>query len=86
MPKRFKRTILFEVEGEVYSDEVKPEEIIRSYNWRFKDYYDNHGESKCFLESCHSNTRGKITKLTFKSIAKPSNLLPFETYEKTLTG
>lgn len=75
MPKLFKRTISFEVEGELYDDTVQPEEIIKSYAWRFKGYHDAHGEDKCFLEASHGHQRGQITKLTFKSIAsKPETL------------
>ena len=38
MPKPFKRIISFEVEGELYDDKIQPEEIIKSYSWRFKGY------------------------------------------------
>ncbi|NDD84187.1 hypothetical protein EBZ38_07930 [bacterium] len=73
MPKLFKRLIFFEVEGELYDDNTKPENILKSYTWRFKGYHDKHGEDKCFLEASHNHTGGKITNLTFKSIThKPS--------------
>jgi hypothetical protein len=75
MPKLFKRTISFEVEGELYDDNIQPEEIIKSYTWRFKGYHDGHGEDKCFLEACHNHPRGQITKLTFKPIVNKSQSL-----------
>jgi hypothetical protein len=66
MPKIFHRIISFEVEGEIYDHSTKPEDIIKNYEWRFKGYHDNH-EDKCFLEACHNDHRGRITKLTRKS-------------------
>lgn len=64
MPKVFHRVISFEVEGELYDSETSPEEIIKGYQWHFKDYDDNHGENKCFVEAHHRDHRGRITKLT----------------------
>lgn len=64
MPRIFHRIISFEVEGEIYDLETKPEDIIRNYEWRFKGYDDNHGENKCFVEAHHKDHRGRIVKLT----------------------
>ena len=66
MPRIFHRIISFEVEGEIYDNSTKPEDIIKNYEWRFKGYQDNH-EDKCFLESSHNDHRGRITRLTRKS-------------------
>lgn len=64
MPRVFHRIISFEIEGEIYDLETKPEDIIRNYEWRFKGYDDSHGENKCFVEAHHKDHRGRITKLT----------------------
>jgi hypothetical protein len=82
MSKLFKRIISFEVEGETYDDNTKPEEIIKSYTWRFKGYHDLHGEDKCFLEASHGNPRGLITKLSFKSITPKPPVLQAEVFEQ----
>ena len=66
MPRIFHRIISFEVEGEIYDNSTKPEDIIKNYEWRFKGYRDNH-EDKCFLEACHNDHRGRLTKVTRKS-------------------
>jgi hypothetical protein len=62
MQKQFKRIISFEVEGEIYDNETKPEDILKNYEWNFKDYND--GKDKCFLVFEHKDSRGKITKMT----------------------
>jgi hypothetical protein len=84
MPKPFKRIISFEVEGELYDDKIQPEEIIKSYSWRFKGYHDQHGEDKCFLEASHSHPRGQITKINFKSITKKPPVLQAELFEESI--
>jgi hypothetical protein len=84
MPKLFKRIISFEVEGELYDDKIQPEEIIKSYTWRFKGYHDMHGEDKCFLEASHGHPRGQITKLSFKSITKKPSTLQTEIFEESI--
>jgi hypothetical protein len=60
MPKIFHRIVSFAVEGEIYDQETKPEDIIKNYIFRFKDYND--GRDKSFLEFEHKDHRGKITK------------------------
>lgn len=62
MPKIFNRTLSFEIEGEIYDDHTKPEEIIKSYDFHFKDYSDK-GE-KSFLSLEHKDHRGKITRIS----------------------
>jgi len=70
MSKTFSRIISFTVEGEIYNDEITPEQIIRSYDWKFKGFHDHH-EDKCFLESSHDDHRGRIINLTrLKEITK----------------
>ena len=66
MPRIFRRIISFEVEGEIYDNSTKPEDIIKNYEWHFKGYHDNH-EDKCFLEASHNDHRGRLTKMTRKS-------------------
>jgi hypothetical protein len=66
MPRIFHRIISFEIEGELYDNSTKPEDIIKNYEWHFKGYQDNH-EDKCFLEASHNDHRGRIIKLTRKS-------------------
>jgi hypothetical protein len=85
MSKPFKRIISFEVEGELYDEHVKPEDIIKSYTWRFKGYHDEHGEDKCFLEASHGHTRGMITKLTFKAITQKPPILQAELFEQSIS-
>jgi hypothetical protein len=78
MHKLFSRIISFEIQGEVYDEHISPEDIINSYDWRFKGFHDNH-EDKCFLESSHDDSRGRITnmtkKLEIKKTDKPDTVL-----------
>ena len=60
MSRVFHRILSFEVEGEIYDNETKPEDIIKNYDFRFKDYND--GRDKSFLELDHKDVRGKIIK------------------------
>lgn len=62
MPRIFNRVITFHVEGEIYDRHTKPEDIIRGYNFSFKDYSDNHGDH-FFIEGMHKDVRGRITKI-----------------------
>ena len=66
MPKIFHRIISFEIEGEIYDSSTTPEDIIKSYEWRFANFHDNY-DDRCFLEAAHTDHRGRITKLTRKS-------------------
>jgi len=66
MSRIFHRIISFEVEGEIYDLDTKPEDIIKNYEWHFKGYHDNR-EDKCFLEAYHNDHRGRITGVTRKS-------------------
>jgi len=77
MPKIFHRIISFEVEGEIYDHYTTPEEIIKSYEWYFKGYHDNH-EDKCFLEASHDDHRGRLTKITAKSKISKTNIADSE--------
>jgi hypothetical protein len=78
MHKTFSRIISFEIQGEIYDEYTSPENIINSYDWRFKGFHDNH-EDKCFLESSHDDSRGRITnmtkKLEIKKTDKPDTVL-----------
>lgn len=60
MPKVFHRILSFEVEGEIYDQNTKPEDIIKNYDFHFKDYND--GRDKSFLVMDHKDVRGKIVK------------------------
>lgn len=60
------------VEGEIYDDETTPEEIIKSYDWRFKGFHD-HREDKCFLESYQNDHRGRIVNMVKKPKISKSN-------------
>lgn len=61
MPRIFHRILSFEIEGEIYDTETKPEDIIKNYIFHFKDYNDGHDKS--FLTMDHKDHRGKITKV-----------------------
>lgn len=70
MPRIFNRSIGFLVEGEIYDNHTKPEEIIKNYNFRFRKFPGPKGESFLVLE--HNDNRGEITKLTrLPWVAKP---------------
>ena len=62
MPRVFTRVLTFKVEGEIYDNETKPEEILRNYNWRFRDYGD--GKDRFYIEAEHKDLRGRVTKVT----------------------
>jgi hypothetical protein len=79
MPKKFHRIISFEIEGEIYDHSASPEDIIKSYEWHFKGFHDNH-EDKCFLESSHDDRRGRITKMTRKSKISKTDKADTETF------
>jgi hypothetical protein len=61
MPRIFNRIITFHVQGEIYDRETKPEDIIKNYNWTFKD---NSDDNHFFISAQHKDTRGRITKMT----------------------
>jgi len=61
MPRIFHRILSFEVEGEIYDTETQPEDIIKNYDFKFKDYND--GRDKSFLVMDHKDHRGKIVKI-----------------------
>jgi len=54
--------ITFKVDGEIYDSDTTPEEVIKSYDLRFKDYND--GKDVCFLALEHKDCRGKITNIS----------------------
>lgn len=62
MPKVFHRTLIFEIEGEIYDKDTKPEDIIKNYDFHFKDYND--GKDKSFVVLEHKDIRGKITNIS----------------------
>jgi major membrane immunogen (membrane-anchored lipoprotein) len=61
MPRIFHRTLAFDVEGEIYDSDTSPEDILKNYDFRFKDY-DDRGD-RCFMSLEHKDHRGKITKV-----------------------
>lgn len=61
MPRLFNRLITFKVEGEIYDNETRAEDIIKNYTWSFKDYND--GKDHFFMESTHNDRRGRIVKV-----------------------
>jgi hypothetical protein len=61
MPRLFTRVLTFKVEGEIYDNETQAEDIIRNYNFNFKDYND--GIDKSFLLLDHNDHRGRILKM-----------------------
>ena len=62
MSRVFHRLLTFEIEGEVYDNSTKPEDIIKNYDFHLKDYND--GRDKSFLEMEHKDHRGKITLIS----------------------
>ena len=62
MPRLFNRVVTFKIEGEIYDNATTPEEIIKNYDWRFKDYND--GKDICFLAFEHKDNRGRITNMS----------------------
>lgn len=62
MPRIFHRTLAFDIEGEIYDTSTKPEDILKNYDFHFKDYND--GEDKSFLSLEHKDRRGKITRIS----------------------
>jgi hypothetical protein len=79
MSKTFHRIISFEVEGEIYDHSTSPEDILKSYDWHFKGFHDNH-EDKCFLESSHDNSHGRITKVVRKNKIGKTDRADTETF------
>lgn len=66
MPRLFNRTITFNVDGEIYDNETKPESILKNYLWSFEDNCD--GNIQLFAH--HKDRRGRITKMTKHAIGK----------------
>jgi hypothetical protein len=60
MPRLFNRIITFHVQGEIYDSTTTPEDIIKNYNWRYKD---NSDDNHFFVSAEHKDYRGKITKM-----------------------
>ena len=59
MPRQFHRVLSFEIEGEIYDNSTKAEDIIRQYEWKVKDV--NSG----IVLIGHSNRHnGRIVNLT----------------------
>ena len=62
MPKKFHKILSFEVEGELYDENITPEELIAHYIWRFTNYND--GRDTSFLLADNKDGRGHIVKMT----------------------
>lgn len=62
MPRLFNRILSFEIQGEIYDNETKPEDIIKNYDFHFKDYNDI--GSHCYLTIEHKDHRGRITRIS----------------------
>lgn len=60
MPKLFNRTLILKIEGEVYDQHTKPEDIIKNYTWSFNNDDRPHSFS---LTAHHKDSRGLITKV-----------------------
>ncbi len=57
MPRLFNRVITFHIMGEIYDNETSPENIIRNYNWSFRNE-----DGKIHIIAHHKDNRGRITK------------------------
>ncbi len=64
MPRSFNRIVNLRIEGEIYDNNSKAEDIINSYSWKFKNYGDTDGQSKLFIELSAKDHRGVITKIS----------------------
>jgi hypothetical protein len=64
MPKIFRRIVNLKVEGEIYDNSCKPEDIINHYSWNFKNYHDHDCYDKLFIELSTKDHRGVITKIS----------------------
>jgi len=64
MPRVFHRVLSFDVEGEIYDNDTKPEDIIKNYEFCFKDYGDHRGVDKCFVVLDHTDNRGRISQIS----------------------
>jgi hypothetical protein len=62
MPRIFNRLVTLKIEVEIYDTSTPAEEILKNYNWKFKDYND--GKDICFVEMEHHDHRGKITNIS----------------------
>jgi hypothetical protein len=59
MPRLFHRIISFEVEGEIYDNSSRAEDIIKNYDWRVQHLNDN------LVITAHSREKnGRIVNLT----------------------
>lgn len=60
MSSSFKRTITFNVEGEINDNTASPESIINNYTWSFE--YNEDGNIQIFGH--HNNNKGRITNIS----------------------
>lgn len=60
MPRIFHRVLTFKVEGEIYDNETKPEDIIRGYDWRSMT---SNYENDIHIMATHKDNRGRITSM-----------------------
>lgn len=61
MCRIFTRVLTFKVEGEIYDQDTKAEDIIKNYTFSFSDYND--GKDHFFIEGSHKDTRGRINRM-----------------------
>lgn len=60
MPRLFHRIISFEVEGEIYNNSSKPENIIRNYEWKIHQTPND----ELVITAYSKEKNGRIVKLT----------------------
>lgn len=60
MPRLFNRVLTFKVEGEIYDNDTKAEDIIKNYDWKYLD--SNYGDD-IHIMATHKDNRGRITKM-----------------------
>lgn len=64
MPRVFNRIVNLRIEGEIYDNNSKAEDIINNYSWKFKNYGDTDGQDKLFIELSTKDHKGRITRIS----------------------
>jgi hypothetical protein len=59
MPRLFHRIISFEIEGEIYDNSSKAEDIIQHYEWKVQ-----HDDTNLVITASTKNKNGRIVNLT----------------------